>query len=174
MQESVSNKNIIKAAYFMIMVGLIIFSSCTYWDTSSFRYLIPEGYEGMIVISWDQENGVAIHKDGDYEVYRIPPNGLLRTNVRARSLNIIEEQFYSYSQATGKQVRLKIIDPSISKDTIESKNEFYKVGLLSGGHEGLNNMIFFITRDKNSKFMDETYCRHYYSKHEDELYQNLK
>lgn len=154
------------------LLGIILISSCTYWHDVNLKYLIPDGYEGMIVIAWDQKNGTPKTMEDDYEVYTVPDNGFVRTQVKARSMNVIDEKFYSYNKRTGKKVELEMIDPSIHVDTIPivKNNQYYIVGLVTGGYDGSSNMVFFITRDKKSKFMDRTYREKYMLQQEDVLY----
>lgn len=151
---------------------IILIPSCTYWHKVYLKYIIPEGYEGMIVIAWDQKNGSPKTMEGDYEVYTIPANGFLRSQISARSMDVINEKFYSYNKKTGKKTELEMIDPSIRIDTIPitKNNQYYIVGLLTGGYDGSSNMVFFITKDKKSKFMDRAYREKYMLQQEAILY----
>lgn len=135
--------------------------------------MIPKDYEGMIMIAWDQKDGIPKSIEGDYEAYTIPPTGFLKSQVWSRSLAPIDEKFYSYDLKTGKRTELEMIDPSIHVDTIPitKNNQYYIVGLFTSGHGETGNMIFFITKDKKSKFMDSSYRQKYFLQHEDALYE---
>lgn len=150
---------------------IILISSCTYWHSVNLKYMIPKGYEGMIMIGWDQKDGIPKSMEGDYEAYTIPPNGFLKSQVASRSLAPIDEKFYSYDLKTGKRTELEMIYPDISADTITKDNQYYIVGSFSSGHGETGNMVFFITRDKKSKFMDSAYREKYFFQHEDALYE---
>ena len=66
-------KKITKTSGLIIaMLGIVLISSCTYWHNVKLKHLIPDGYEGMIIIAWDQKNGTPKTMEGDYEVYTIP------------------------------------------------------------------------------------------------------
>lgn len=155
----------------LVLSGMLLISSCTYWHSVNLKYIIPEGYEGMIMIAWNQKNGTPKIMEGDYEVYTIPASGFLRSQVKDRSLSPIDEKFYSYNKQTGERKELEIIDPSTSLDTIKKENQIYRVGLFTASHGESGHTIFFLTRDKKSKFMDAIFREKYVSQHEDALYE---
>lgn len=150
-----------------VLILFVMVCSCTRWHQVYLKYIIPEDYEGMILIAWDQDHGEKKTMEGNYEVYKIPANGFLRSQVKARSLSPIDEKFYSYNKE-GVLNRLEMIDPGAYVDTVNitKKNQFYRVGLTSGGHNGKSNLIFFITKDKNSKFMNAAYREKYIQDHD--------
>ncbi|WP_142531072.1 DUF6843 domain-containing protein [Pedobacter westerhofensis] len=170
MNAILRSKNIKITTSLYILLLVVLITSCTYWHNVNIKYIIPEGYEGMIVLAWDQKNGAPKIMEGDYEVYTFPANGFLKSEVGGRSMNA-HEKFYSYNKATGKRMELKIIDPTISTDTISAKNEYYMVGSFSGGYEQTYNLVFFITNNKKSKFMDPAYREKYGAEHLDRLYE---
>lgn len=134
--------------------------------------MIPEDYEGMIMISWDQKNGTPVQKEGDYEVYKIPADGFLRTRMKARNISPEDEKYFSYSAAKGIRMELEIIDPGTYVDTasITKKNQLYKLGWLSVSDKYGQYAVFFVTRNKRSKFMDNAYREDYFKTHIDSLF----
>lgn len=59
-------------------------------------FLIPNGYRGKVVILYDQKNGEEEEFEGNYRVYKIPTNGILKTKfkVKGDSWNIGDAKFY--------------------------------------------------------------------------------
>ncbi|WP_142526249.1 DUF6843 domain-containing protein [Pedobacter westerhofensis] len=136
------------------------------------KFLFPENYEGIVIIAWDEENGAEKVMEDDYEVYTIPKSGILKTKVPSRSLDPMDEKFYSYNDKTKRRTELEVIYLSSIGDTVRitKKNQYYQVGLMSSGHNQKGNLIFFLTRDIKSKFMDRAYREKYIAEHEEELY----
>jgi len=156
----------------LILISTILLCSCSYWHSPSLIYLIPEGYEGMVVISWDQKDGEPEAKEGDYELYKIPANGFLSTQMKARNMSPEDEKYFTYNSAKGSRVELEMIDPGNYVDTasITKSNQLYKLGSLSVSDNYGQYAVFFITRDKKSKFMDSAYREEYFKAHIDSLF----
>ena len=59
-------------------------------------FLIPNSYRGKVVILYDQKNGAEKEFEGNYRVYKIPTNGILKTKfkVKGNSWNIGNAKFY--------------------------------------------------------------------------------
>jgi hypothetical protein len=154
---------------------ILIALACTYWHKVNLKFLLPENYEGMVIVAWDEENGAEKVSEDDYEVYKIPSTGILKTQVTSRSLDVLDEKYYSYNKL-GLRTRLEMIDPSYYKDTIKitKKNQYYVVGGVSSGYKGKNNMIFFITKDRKSKFMNNEYRKKYMDDSLERFYQKIK
>lgn len=129
----------------------------------------------MVIVAWDEENGAEKVIENDYEVYKIPSTGILKTQVTSRSLDVSDEKYYSYNKL-GLRMQLEMIDPSFYKDTVKitKKNQYYLVGGVSSGYKGKNNMIFFITKDIKSKFMDNVYREKYMADSLERFYQKNK
>ena len=61
------SKNLKKTIPLYILLLVVLITSCTYWHNVNIKYIIPEGYEGMIVLAWDQKNGAPKIMEGDYD-----------------------------------------------------------------------------------------------------------
>ncbi|CAM4006170.1 hypothetical protein SAMN06265348_101122 [Pedobacter westerhofensis] len=158
--------------YKLLLIFTLISCGCTYWHKVNLKFLFPENYEGIVIIAWDEENGAEKVMEDDYEVYTIPKSGILKTKVPSRSLDPMDEKFYSYNDKTKRRTELEVIYLSSIGDTVRitKKNQYYQVGLMSSGHNQKGNLIFFLTRDIKSKFMDRAYREKYIAEHEEELY----
>lgn len=55
-------------------------------------HLIPKGYKGSVIITFEDSTGVDGTYDKDKRVYRIPENGILRTKFKERSKGFIADK----------------------------------------------------------------------------------
>jgi len=156
----------------LVLICSIFICSCSYWHSPSLQYVLPEGYEGMVVISWDQQEGTPVAKEGNYELYSIPADGFLSTQMNARNMSPEDEKYFTYDSVKGTRMKLEMIDPRTYVDTpsLTKKNQMYKLGWLSVSDHHGQYAVFFITRDKKSKFMDNAYCEEYFKAHIDSIF----
>ena len=140
-----------KKLAFLYLIILCLIFSCSYWHKPHIKYLIPEDYEGMVVIAWGQKSGSKMVKEGDFEVYKIPENGFLRTQVESRNIAPIEEKFYSYNKKTGERTELEAINADLVSDTISKKHQIYQLRGFSGGHHQGSYMVLYLTKNRNYK-----------------------
>ena len=68
--------NIKKLKYFVI---LICVCSCAQQKAEDTVRLIPEGYIGSVLVIFNQENGEPKEYEEGKRIYRIPENGVLKT-----------------------------------------------------------------------------------------------
>ncbi|MGX9987484.1 DUF6843 domain-containing protein [Soonwooa purpurea] len=59
-------------------------------------FLIPNGFRGKVVILYDQKNGTEKEYEGNFRVYKIPKNGILKTKfkVKGDSWDIGDAKYY--------------------------------------------------------------------------------
>lgn len=69
----------------IIAISFIIFffGSCKPSAPHEVIYLVPKNYQGVIVIVFNQKNGLPENSESGSTVYRIPPNGVLKTQGQA-------------------------------------------------------------------------------------------
>jgi hypothetical protein len=162
-----------RISYCILLVTILMYSfACSSWHEVKMRFLIPEGYEGLIMIAWDQKDGVAEQKEGEFELYQFPSNGLLRSQQKSRNLNILDLQCYTYNLKNGRRTKLHVIDPTEVTDTVRKSNQYYIVGLRSTTDKGIHHTIFYLTRSLDSKFMQAAYRDKYTIQRLDLLYGN--
>lgn len=64
----------------LLVAGIIVLlSSCMLTKPVVVTYLIPEKFEGVVVIIFNQQDGVPENSDNGALIYKIPENGILRT-----------------------------------------------------------------------------------------------
>lgn len=66
-------------AYYLLL--LLIITGCAQEAEDTIR-LIPEGYQGTVLIIFNQEDGTQKEYEGNKRVYRIPENGVLNTQFK--------------------------------------------------------------------------------------------
>jgi len=113
----------------LIYFGLIsiLFSSC-FWGEREV-YLIPQGYEGPVVIMFDEVDGQQVNYEEKKRVYEIPTNGILYTQFKDQDKYVHMEFYY----LTKKGDRTKVEDVEIQllsddeKETLDAKVYRYLV-----------------------------------------------
>lgn len=91
-----------------LLVVLFLYTSCSRQGEDSIR-LIPEGFEGPVMIIYNQSDGASIEYEGDKRLYRIPSDGVLRTQFKPNYGHQIHE-FY-YINREGKRTPIPFVDP---------------------------------------------------------------
>jgi hypothetical protein len=102
----------------LIVLPMMFFLSFNFYHESSYNIiLIPKGYTGRIVIVHDCKDGTDKEFEGRYRVYRISPNGLLKTkfSFAGSSFDHLHSQFF-YVDSNG--TREPIPDNSNEKEAI--------------------------------------------------------
>jgi len=91
-----------------LVVVLFFYQSCFRRGEDSIR-LIREGFEGPIMIIYNQSDGVPIEYEGHKRLYRIPPDGVLRTQFKPNYGHQVHE-FY-YVNPKEKRTPIPFVDP---------------------------------------------------------------
>ena len=73
-------------------------------------YLIPKGFTGVVVIIFDQPDGTPAETENGKQVYRIPLNGILRT--QAKPSYRIKGREYFYVDVDDSRSKVPILLPS--------------------------------------------------------------
>jgi hypothetical protein len=85
----------------------VIFSSCDKQCQPEI-FLIPDGYKGPIYIIYNIKNGSKKEYENNKRIYRLPANGILLTQFKDE-YGIIDQEYY-YQLASGKRIKLGILD----------------------------------------------------------------
>jgi len=93
-----------KLIYFGIIV--MMFSSCIWGEREI--YLIPEDFEGPVIIMFDETEGQPIKYEEKKRVYQIPDNGVLRTQFKDQD-NYVHMEFY-YLSESGNRTLLEDVE----------------------------------------------------------------
>jgi hypothetical protein len=63
---------------------ILFFASC-FQKAEPELHIISEGYQGYVIIIFDDPNGHEVKYKDDFRVYEIPPEGILRTKFKAQA-----------------------------------------------------------------------------------------
>jgi Family of unknown function (DUF6843) len=95
------------------VVGLFTLMACT---SNSVTYLLPEGYIGPVFVVFDDQNGeVATQAKGSSEIYRIPPDGVLRLRTTAPAGISTIRFFYVHPDG-----QLRELPYAVANDTLQA------------------------------------------------------
>lgn len=83
-------------------------------------HLIPKGYEGPVIIVFDQQNGVPEKYENGSRVYEIPNDGVLRTQFKPQEEGYIpmEKLKYYYYDSNGRNEITYLPTTNEVKDSI--------------------------------------------------------
>ncbi|QHT66346.1 hypothetical protein GXP67_06580 [Rhodocytophaga rosea] len=87
--------------------------------------LIPKGYEGEVIIIFDQKEGAPIKYEGKERIYEIPDNGVLVTQF-AWTTGFTDRKFYYVSQRERENIEMVRSDYKVEQDGEHRE----KVGVL--------------------------------------------
>lgn len=120
-------------------------------------YILPNNYEGGIIILFDIKNGQQEkYSENNERVYEIPKNGVLKTQFKLQDGKSREIKYFYKS---GKELRHLLPSDRVWKDTINVKSAYkdsiYTYRMSVGG----GNLWFLVGKprdiDKNYKILDE-------------------
>lgn len=151
-----------------ILCLLSYMASCGYLRTKDGIYLVPKGYEGEVLIVFDQPDGVTPTIEDGLYVYKIPEDGVLKVK------SPLETGFvnlkYFYIDDSGRREEIRYLRITGDRDIHgESKDKFdgqinadeYENGIfaMSYGVDSGKIVSFFVGRPKNSEILYEKMVR---------------
>lgn len=89
-------------------------------------HLIPNGFEGPVIIVYDQKDGNAEKYENGFRVYEIPKSGILKTQFKHPSGWIAPGKLQYYYQDEGKLKEIGYINTAIDK-TDDGKVHIFNV-----------------------------------------------
>jgi len=113
----------------LIYFGLVVmfFSSC-FWGEKEV-YLIPQGFEGPVIIMFDESDGQQVKYEEKKRVYEIPEDGIMRTQFKDQD-KYVDMEFY-YSDESGNRNPIEDVEIQLlsddEKETLEPKAYRYLV-----------------------------------------------
>lgn len=105
-----------QAKSLLLFAILLFFISCSHKGEDSI-YLIPENYEGNLLIVFNQQEGEETLYENKERIYHFGTSGILKT--KFQSNYGIQNNFYFYLDSLGTRTRLRYLLPSELKDTDE-------------------------------------------------------
>lgn len=106
-----------KIAYCLLF--LLTVTSCAQQAENTIR-LIPQGYEGPVLIIFNQKDGTPTEYEGDKRVYRIPKNGVLRSQFEP-NFGVQNHQFF-YVNSKDERTEIPFIAVRSKEDFNELKD----------------------------------------------------
>ena len=113
--------NLIKKLKYFVL--LICISSCAQQKAEDTVRLIPEGYEGSVLVIFNQEDGEPKEYEDGKRIYRIPENGVLKTQF-GPNYGVQNHQFFYVDKGENRsEITFVIVQEpdSIAKITDKSK-----------------------------------------------------
>lgn len=93
-----------KIAYFILL--LLTITSCAQEAEDTIR-LIPEGYKGAVLIIFNQKDGIPKEYENGKRIYRIPENGVLKTQFEP-NYGVQNHQFF-YVDKEGDRTEIPFV-----------------------------------------------------------------
>lgn len=109
-----------KVAYYLLI--LMSITSCAQEAEDTIR-LIPEGYEGAVLIIFNQKDGESKEYDDDKRVYRIPKNGILRTQFKP-NYGVRNHQFF-YVNSNNERIEISFVMVQGKKELSKNNEKVY-------------------------------------------------
>ncbi|WP_278377757.1 DUF6843 domain-containing protein [Chryseobacterium arthrosphaerae] len=131
----------------LLIVCMLIISSCTKQTPEPEIYLIPHGYRGKVNIIFNQLKGQEMIYEGNKIVYKVPENGILLVKAKPQ-YGFIKHEYY-FVDASGKRTPINILFDN-HKNTKETG--IYRdgtVGSYGNSEQNLKFQEFYVT-DKQS------------------------
>jgi hypothetical protein len=105
--------------------------------------LIPKGYEGEVIIIFDQKDGQPVKYEGKERIYEIPENGVLITQF-SWTTGFTDKRFYYISQ--GKRENIEKVSSDNDNENRSKIGVLDKRPLFYGCSEGGKNCVFHADR----------------------------
>ena len=121
-------------------------------STSKDIFLIPNNYRGEVNIHYGIENGAEKENDGIWRIYRIPANGILKSQYELKGESIdIGNAKYLYVDENGTEKAINVYCENCeSKDTISMQI----ISIKLWGEKDKDHLSFFVDIP-NSKFFNK-------------------
>jgi hypothetical protein len=107
-----------KITYYLLL--LLTITSCAQEAEDTIR-LIPEGYQGTVLIIFNQEDGTPKEYEGGKRVYKIPENGILKTQFKP-NYGVQKHEFF-YVNNKGERTEIPFVVTQNEKEFSEKSND---------------------------------------------------
>jgi hypothetical protein len=129
-------------ACLLIIFTLIALIRCLQSGEDSI-FLIPEKFEGNIIIIFNQKKGAEVEYDKGARVYRIPENGVMKTKFPPNYGTHWTDRFYFQKRFQRAEIPHMI---SLADTSIYGKNEAVIYNVETGTSGSLHFLVFSVTR----------------------------
>lgn len=111
----------------LISIVCFLILCCSNSGEDSIR-LIPEGFEGPVIIVFNQKDGEPKEYDNGKRVYRIPKDGVLRTQFESNFGLQKHEFFYTNKDGDWTEIPFVIVQNKESLAKIQDKTKIFAFG----------------------------------------------
>lgn len=134
------------SGYKLLLLALITCGS----SSERSIYLIPEDFEGNILIVFDQKDGISTEYEHGLRVYKIPDSGVLRTKFKPNYGTRTIDRFYYVSQ-DGQRTELKYFLGGLNKIEDEEKSDVICFNLETGNDNNSTRhfLVFSVAQVQN-------------------------
>ena len=133
----------------MIIVGIILFIVIVVvaWEliylkstTKEEVFVLPQNFKGIVVIAYDQKDGLDdTIEDGKF-IYRIPQNGVMK--LKRKEVTTLSKSWYYFEDEQGKRTILDFCFPPC-EEMKNNPDKFFAYGKSNGGTENEGEEIEF-------------------------------
>ena len=129
-----------KCIMIIVRVILLIVLIAIVWELIYFKtnakqevYILPQGYKGIVLIAYEQEDGLQDVREDDKLIYRISPNGVLK--LKRKEPTTLSQTWYYFEDGEGKRTEL----PYCFAPCDEMKNNPDKIFAFKKTNGGFEN-----------------------------------
>lgn len=135
------------SGYKLLLLALITCGS----STEKSIYLIPENFEGNILIVFDQKDGSSMEYEQGLRVYKIPDSGVLRTKFKPNYGMHEIDKFY-YVNPDGRRTELKYFVNGLHEIEKEKKSDVMCFNMETGSDNNSTRhfLIFSVAQVQNA------------------------
>lgn len=135
----------------MIIVGIIllIVIVAIAWEliylkstTKEEVFILPQNFKGIVVIAYDQKDGLDdTIEDGKF-IYRIPQNGVMK--LKRKEVTTLSKSWYYFEDEQGKRTILDFCFPPC-EEMKNNPDKFFAYGKSNGGFENAGEQLEMTT-----------------------------
>ena len=153
---------IIFGSLIFILLVLVIWQVIYFFNASKGQvYVLPEGFKGIVLIAYDQQDGLEDVKENGKLIYRIPKNGILR--LKRKEAATISQSWYYFEDDQGNRTEFYYCFPPCEEMKNES-NEIFAFGKTNGSFENegekLELTTFFVGASSDSDSLNKVYDKY--------------
>lgn len=87
----------------ILMLLVFVVGKWIYLKTSTKQevYILPQGFKGVVVIAYDQKDGLKDEIEDNKIIYKVPESGVLK--LKRKSTAMLSQSWYYFEDAQGKR-----------------------------------------------------------------------
>lgn len=137
--------------WIMIIVGslLLIVLIAVGWELIYFKtttkqevYILPQGFKGIVLIAYDQADGLEDVKEDGKLIYKIPQNGVLK--LKRKEATVLSQSWYYFEDKQGNRTELYHCFAPCD-EMINNPDKIFAYGKSNGGFENEGEQLEMTT-----------------------------